>query len=188
MYEMKQHEAEDMECRPVCHICQCGTGDMGCKEPPMSHMSDNMCHGVFAPVCAPEVCNVPRIPHQEVLVEGQGAFSDIKTQKEIYFTIFVERIMEVYKGELELKDEEEGIEIKADVLKFFETDGKTHMLAIFHDECIGIDITVTVHQEEENSTQMFVYSAPMEAEVIELGGEVVCGSIKLYVDHNVHGH
>lgn len=194
MCTMKECEKGDTDCEEMCHMCtmkRCGTGDTGCKEPAMCHMSSSMCNGVFAPVCAPEVCNVPRIPHHQVLVKGHGILLDTKTQKEICFTIFVERIMQVYKGELELKSEESGIEVQADVLKFFESDGKTHMLAIFHDECKDQDITVTVtiHQEEEEkSTQMFAYSAPMEIEVIDLGGKVVSGSINLYVDHNVHEH
>ena len=192
MSKKKRSKKEDKECKEMCHTCEkerCGTGDTGCKGPAMCHMSSSMCNGVFAPVCAPEVCNVPRIPHHQVLVKGKGTLLDIKSQKKIRFTVFVEREMQVYKGKLELQGKENGIEVQADVLKLYEGDGKTHMLALFHAECTGQDIMVTVQKDEEQkSTQMFAYSAPIEAEVIDLGGKVVSGGIKLYVDHNVHEH
>ncbi|WP_410495214.1 hypothetical protein QTL86_14145 [Cellulosilyticum sp. ST5] len=220
MSKKKRCKKEDTDCKEMCHTCEmerCGTGDTGCKGPAMCHMSSSMCNGVFAPVCAPEVCNVPRIPHHEVLVDGQGILLDTQSQKEICFTIFVEREMQVYKGELELQDIGKEIKVRADVLKFFESNGKTHMLAIFHEEASTRDIVITVYQEEqseqekekekekeqghqveqgnqrhpgheERSTQIFIYSTSVQAGATNLGGALIAGDIKLYIDHNVHEH
>lgn len=183
---------------------RCGTGETGCNGPAMDHSSSNMCNGVFAPVCAPEICNVPRIPHHEVLVDGKGILLDTESQNKIHFTIFVEREMQVYKGGLEVQDAGDGSKIKAEMLKFFESDGKTHMLAIFHEETINRDIVVTVYQGEEEHqveeghqrhpgheqkpTQIFIYSTSIEEALINLRGELIAGEIKMYVDHNVHEH
>lgn len=41
----------------------------------MNNHSD-MCNGVFAPVCNPEVCHVPRIPYAQDLVIGMGFVSN----------------------------------------------------------------------------------------------------------------
>lgn len=183
---------------------RCGTGDSGCSGPAMNHSSSNMCNGVFAPVCAPEICNVPRIPHHEVLVDGKGTLLDNESQNKIHFTIFVEREMQVYKGRVEVTDAGDEIIIKAQMLKFFEGNGKTHMLAIFHEETTNRDIVVTVYQGEEEHqgeeghqrhqeheqkpTQIFIYSTSMEEALINLTGELIAGDIKMYIDHNVHEH
>ena len=214
MSKKKRYKKEDTDCKEMCHTNEmerCGTGDTGCKGTAMCHMSSSMCNGVFESVCAPEVCNVPRIPHHEVLVDGQGILLDIQSQKEICFTIFVEREMQVYKGEFELQDIGKEIKVRADVLKLFESDGKTHMLAIFHEEATTRDSVITVYQEEkseevqeqghqveqgdqrhpgheEGSTQIFIYSTSMQAGATNLGGSLIAGDIKLYVDHNVHEH
>ena len=181
---------------------RCGTGETGCNGPAMDHSSSNMCNGVFAPVCAPEICNVPRIPHHEILVEGKGIFLDTESQNKIYFTIFVEREMQVYRGEVEIKDREDKVMMKAEILKFFESDGKAHMLAIFHEEATNRDIVVTIYGGEEKQQgehghqrhaghgkkpdQMLIYSTSMEEAPINLWGDVIAGTIKMYTDHNVH--
>ncbi len=102
---------------------RCGTGDSGCCGPAMDHSSSNMCNGVFAPVCAPEICNVPRIPHHEKLVEGRGCILASESQQRITFNILVEREMQVYKGVFKARDSGDGIAICAEDLKFFEGDG-----------------------------------------------------------------
>ena len=183
---------------------RCGTGDSGCSGPAMDHSSSDMCNGVFKPVCAPEICNVPRIPHHEKLVEGKGSILDNVSGQRITFNILVEREMQVYKGVFKAQDAGDGMTIKARILKFFEGDGKTYMLAIFYEEMTDRDIIVTVykgdegeqgHQEHQEhpehaqeATQVFIYSTSREATLINLGGELVAGDIKLYVDHNVHEH
>lgn len=186
---------------------RCGTGDSGCSGPAMDHSSSNMCNGVFAPVCAPEICNVPRIPHHQKLVEGEGCIVDNESQQRIIFTILVEREMQVYKGIFKARDTKDSMTINARGLKFFEGDGKTYMLAIFYEEMTDRDIIVTVykvdeghqeHQEyqehpehprhDQEATQVFIYNTSREAKLINLGGELVAGDIKLYVDHNVHEH
>ena len=201
---------------------RCGTGDSGCSGPAMDHSSSNMCNGVFKPVCAPEICDVPRIPHHEKLVEGKGSILDNVSGQRITFNILVEREMQVYKGVFEAQDTGGGMAIKARILKFFEGDGKTYMLAIFYEETTDRDIIVTVykgdkgdegeqgHQEhqkhkkhkkhkkhqkhqghpehDQEATQVFIYSTSREATLINLGGKLVAGDIKLYVDHNVHEH
>lgn len=204
MSETQQCRTEDGKCKCV-NTCPCGTGDTGCTEPPMNHMSSSMCNGVFAPVCAPEICNVPRIPHHEILVKGQDVLLDMGGPQKIYFNILVEREMQVYRGNLELKDLKcDGISIKADGLKFFESDGMARMQVIFHEKSTGRNIMVTVykgkkedegkeeHQKhqghEQELTQVFIYSASSEADLINLSGKVVSGKIELYADHNVHGH
>lgn len=217
MSKAQQCKKEANKCK-CSNMCRCGTGDTGCTEPPMNHMSSSMCNGVFKPVCAPEVCNVPRIPHQETLVEGKGILLDTDSRQGIDFNIFVEREMQVYRGSLELKGLKcDGIGVKAGRLKFFESDGMTHMQAIFYEESTGRNIMVTVYKGEEEEeekeeeaeekeekekgkgkkgcqgheqeiTQLFIYSAPIGAEPINLGGKVVGGKIELYADHNVHEH
>lgn len=197
MSKAQQCKTEDSKCK-CSSTCSCGTGDTGCTEPPMDHMSSSMCNGVFAPVCAPEVCNVPRIPHHEILVEGQGILLDTHCQQRICFNIFVEREMQVYRGGLELQDLKcGGISVKAYRLKFFESDGMSQMQAIFYEGSTGRNIMVTVYKEEKEEekekkkkepTRIFIYSAPIGAEPINLGGKVIVGKIELHADHNVHGH
>lgn len=168
---------------------RCGTGDTGCTEPAICHMSDNMCNGVFAPVCAPEICNVPRMPHHEKLVKGEGHIQDNENHQKIYFKTLVEREMQVYKGVFQLEDLEAGIEINADSLKFFESDGKTYMLALFHEKSTGKDMLVKVYQEEEQeAAQFIIYMIASEGEPISIVGALVEGSIKFYMDHNGHEH
>jgi len=128
---------------------RCGTGDSGCCGPAMDHSSCSMCHGVFAPVCEPEICNVPRIPHHQKLVEGTGCILASESQQRIIFNILVEREMQVYKGVFKAQDSENDITICADVLKFFEGDGKTYMLAIFHEKMTNRDVIVTIYQEDQ---------------------------------------
>lgn len=170
-------------------INRCGTGDTGCTGPAICHMSDNMCNGVFAPVCAPEICNVPRIPHHEKLVEGEGRIQDNYSQQNIYFKMLVEREMQVYKGVFKLEGVEAGIEMKAEVLKFFESDGKTYMLALLHEKSTGKDMMVKVYQNEgQAAAQFFIYMIASEGEPTSIVGALVEGSIKFYVDHNGHEH
>lgn len=126
---------------------RCGTGDSGCCGPSMDHSSSNMCSGVFAPVCAPEVCNVPRIPHHQKLVEGVGCILDTESQQKTHFSILVEREMQVYKGVFKAQGTGECVLINAQVLKFFEGNGKTHMFAVFHEEATSRDIVVTVYKQ-----------------------------------------
>ena len=172
---------------------RCGTGNTGCtcQNPAINYMLNghNMCNGVFKPVCAPEICNVPRIPHHEILAEGQGILLDTISWQEIRFNLMIERTMQLYSGSLILQSPWGYLTIKSPELKFFESDGDTHLLAIFYDEPTGRDITVTIHQNDTpHSTQIFIHSASIVNELINLNGIVVSGDIELYADHNVHEH
>ena len=197
MPKAQQCKVEDTECKETCKaedikcketsMCRCGTGDTGCKGPAMCHMSDNMCNGVFGPVCAPEICNVPRIPHQQTLVAGQGILIDTEGGQKIEFNIFIEREMQVYRGELKLQDKEKGINICADVLKYYEGHEETHILAIFQEADTEQDITISIHKGEKQ-TLFFAYSTSLHPEILDLRGKLVLGKINIYADHNVHEH
>lgn len=177
-----------------CQVCQCGTKqscgtlDMGCPQPAVSYIDDSMCNGVFAPVCAPEVCNVPRIPHHEILVEGQGIILDEVSGEEIAFTMLIEREMQVYRGKLIMAGTS-GSNINVEMLKYFEGDGEHFVLALFHDMNPNRNIMLTIQQKHmEIPAQIYVYSSPLEVESLNLGGKVILGEIKIYADHNVHEH
>lgn len=148
-----------------------------------------MCHGVFAPVCAPEICNVPRIPHQEILVTGRGILLDTISHENIHFNLLIERIMQVYKGQLYLQSPSFTINLATSVLKFFETDGHLHMSALFYDENSQRNISVTLHQNHlPQQPQLYIDSTSNPAELIHIQGTLISGSTNLYTDHHVHGH
>ena len=169
---------------------RCGTGDTGCNgcHDYMYPMFDNMCNGVFSPVCAPEICNVPRAPHHEILAEGQGILLNSITNQPIRFNIFIERTMQIYKGIFELYDSLGNLNIQANELKFFESNGNSYLFALFYEESTN-NITVTIHQNHMlHSTQIFINSASLMTDLINLTETVISGNIKLYADHNVHAH
>ena len=168
----------------------CGTLDTGCPQSAVSYIDDSMCNGVFAPVCAPEVCNVPRIPHHEILVEGQGIILDAESGEQMAFIILVEREMQVYRGKLIIAGNKGNMGIiNASMLKYFEGDGENHVLALFHEMNPDRNIMLTIQQKHmEMPAQIYVYSSPLEANPLKLGGEVVSGEVKIYEDHNVHEH
>ena len=166
----------------------CGTLDMGCPQSAVSYIDNSMCNGVFEPVCAPEVCNVPRIPHHEILVEGQGIILDEVSGEEIAFTMLIEREMQVYRGKLIMAGTS-GSNINVAMLKYFEGDGEHFVLALFHDMNPERNIMLTIQQKHmETPAQIYVYSSPLEAESLNLGGKVISGEIKIYADHNVYEH
>lgn len=170
---------------------RCGTGDTGCstQPPAIQYMPTNMCNGVFAPVCAPEICNVPRIPHHEILAEGQGILLDDTTKMDIQFNIFVERVMQVYKGKFEFQDPPNSINLNMSELKFFESDGYTHLVALFHNPTTHQNTTVTLYQDSMlKSTHLFIHSTSIMTQPINLSGLVTSGTLHLYPDHNVHDH
>lgn len=170
---------------------RCGTGNSGCNihTEAIQYMPTNMCNGVFAPVCAPEVCNVPRIPHQETLAEGQGIFLDDTTRVPITLNLFVERIMQTYRGKLEFQNPTTSTHLIMDDLKFFESDGSTHLIALFHNSTTNSDTMLTLYQDPtHHTTKLFLYSISMTQQVTSYSGMLTSGMIHLYPDHNVHDH
>lgn len=170
---------------------RCGTGLSGCTgDHTVSYPSfDNMCNGVFAPVCAPEICNVPRIPHHEILVTGEGIILDTTSGENISFNLLIERFMQVYKGKLSLQSPSLNIIIPSQILKFFETDGHLHMSALFYEESTHRNIFVTLHQSHMSlPTQLFIDSTSDVNNLIHIQASLVSGTTHLYADHNVHEH
>lgn len=172
-------------------LSRCGTGFSGCtgNNPPSYPSFDNMCNGVFAPVCAPEICNVPRIPHYQILVTGEGIVLDTDSGQNISFNLLIERFMQVYKGQLFLQAPSFNIIIPSQNLKFFETDGHLHMSVLFYEESTQRNILVTLHQSHMSMpTQLFIYSVSNMDSLIHIQGNLVSGTTNLYADSNVHAH
>ena len=90
--------------------CNCGNPNCkgecrcNCKCEEEDH-SDNMCEGVFAPICEPEVCDIPRIPRKQNLVVGNGTIckDQIKVEDENFI---YESNTKMNMDEKECKDEE----------------------------------------------------------------------------------
>ena len=160
----------------MANIPRCGTGDTGCN-------------GVFAPVCAPEICNVPRIPHHETLVTGEGVLLDMTSGQNISFSLLIERTMQVYQGHLYMQGSTFYIHIDKSTLKLFESDGHLHMSALFYEESTQRNIFVTLHQDHHSHTShLFIDSTSTMAELIHIEGHLISGSTNIYTDHNVHEH
>lgn len=175
--------------RPHCTLQTCGTLDMGCPQPAVSYIDDSMCSGVFALVCSPEVCNVPRAPHHEVLVEGQGTILDEESGREMTFTILIERTMQVYSGKFMLNDSN-GSHLEVSELNYFSQHEDHFALALFYDmsEHRHIMVTISKNHQVAMSEKLYVYSSPAERLPMNLGGKLTSGEIEIYMDHNVHEH
>lgn len=65
---------DNPNCQGACR-CNCkgywdDTSSSSCSN--SSSTSNNMCNSVFGPICEPEVCDIPRFPHSQDLVVGNG--------------------------------------------------------------------------------------------------------------------
>ena len=173
------------------NLARCGTGNTGCNgqgEPTYPRFG-SMCNGVFAPVCAPEICNVPRIPHHETLVTGHGILLDTISQQNINFNLLIERTMQVYKGYLYLNGPSLFIDLSNSILKLFESDGQHSMTAVFYDESTNRNMIVTLHQDHMTHTsQLLIYSSSNLTDLIHIQGNVIFGDTYIAMDHNVHAH
>lgn len=170
---------------------RCKAGSTGCNGhgAPTYPTFDSMCNGVFAPVCSPEICNVPRIPLHETLVIGEGILLDTINGQNINFSLLIERTMQVYKGQLYLQSPLFTINLPSHALKFFETDGHLYMSALFYDDMMKRNIFVTIHQDHHlQATQFFIDSTSTITELIHIQGSLVSGTVNIYTDHNVHDH
>nr|WP_302598832.1 hypothetical protein [uncultured Cellulosilyticum sp.] len=179
--------------RQVCSLQmnqQCGTLDTGCPQPAISYIDNSMCNGVFSPVCAPEVCNVPRMSHHETLIEGGGTILDRRSGTRMNFTVLIEREMQVYKGKIQLTSEINGITmVNVEALKYFEGDGEHYGVALFKEDGSTQSILFTLqHQHVDKGAQIYVYATDLQGAPINIEGEVIAGELKFYKDHNVHEH
>lgn len=177
----------------------CGTMDFGCHNggAAIEERSSNMCNGVFAPVCAPEVCNVPRMQHTQDLVIAHGTFInesvDLKLQEAISFKLHIYREMQVYKGELEIEDTQQKTLFNSTILTHYEVNKENEILAVFQIEEHGASHTralsvYAVPQHHLEPAKFYAYSAPLREHIIALGGIMFIGEIKVFKDQTTHGH
>lgn len=158
-------------------------------------MNNDTCNGVFAPVCSPEVCDVPRIPYEQTLMEGRGYVKNRKSKygcAEVKFSIKVTRILFDVFGELRVVDEKGRTLIHSEKIEAYHSPTESAMVAIFHyeDSMSHRSRELSVFASVETAYQpakMYMYSAPLfDAEVV-LGGKVEDGMIRIeksLVDHD----
>lgn len=157
-------------------------------------MNNDSCNGVFAPVCSPEVCDVPRIPYEQTLTEGRGyiynRMSNCRCAKVEFRIKIYRRLFDVF-GELRVEDEYGRTIIHSEKLEAYHSPTESAMVAIFHyeDSMSHRERELSVFASVETANQpakMYMYSAPLfDAEVV-LGGIVDCGMVKIeksLVDH-----
>ena len=93
-------------------------------------MDSNMCNGVFAPVCSPEVCDVPRIPYYQDLVTGSGF---VKNSNENDSDFYVEFNIHIYRelfdvfGKLKVIDEQGKTIIYSEQLEAYHAPSEGNM-------------------------------------------------------------
>lgn len=160
----------------------------------MNNQSD-MCNGVFAPVCNPQVCDVPRIPYQQDLVNGMGYVRDLMdccAESFVYFHIHIYRKLEDVFGELKVTDECGRILMHSTKLESYHSPNENSMIADFHisNEKSGksreLAVFASIASQCEEA-KFYMYSAPLFEREIRLGGEVMNGTIEIeksLVDHN----
>lgn len=158
---------------------------------------DSMCHGVFAPICEPEVCDIPRILHYQDLVVGDGVITqntnEIGYCKETYqFHIHIYRRFLSYFGEFTLWDSKGVIMVESDQLECFHTKSKDKMVAIFHvvyEDETSREVTVYAKPSScKESASLYVYSAPLFHEEISIGSDLIQGKIEIFLDEAGHEH
>lgn len=157
-------------------------------------MNNDSCNGVFAPVCSPEVCDVPRIPYEQILMEGRGYIKNRKSKygcAEVKFKIKVTRRLFDVFGELRVVDEKGRTIIHSEKMEAYHSPTEDAMVAIFHYEdskthrARELSVFASVETEDQPA-KMYMYSAPLfDAEVV-FGGKVEDGMIRIeksLVDH-----
>ncbi len=159
-------------------------------------MKNDFCDGVFAPVCAPEVCDVPRIPYYQDLVVGEGY---VKNNMEKSFNSHVKFCIHIYRelfdvfGELMVLDECGETVIYSKKLECYHSPNEEKMVAIFHfdDKHRGHSKELSVYASTptcKQAAKFYIYSAPLMDPAVCIGGVVECGTIKITESLVEHDH
>ena len=159
-------------------------------------MNNDSCNGVFAPVCSPEVCDVPRIPYEQTLTEGRGyiynRMSNCRCDK-VEFEIKVYRRLYDVFGELRVVDAMGRTIIHSEKMEAYHSPTESAMVAIFHYEdsvthgARELSVFASVETEHQPA-KMYMYSAPLFDPEVQLGGNVECGMIKIEKSLVEHQH
>lgn len=185
-------------CQGDCR-CNCNKhhGSGSDREENHDGSSESMCHGVFAPICEPEVCDIPRMPHYQDLVVGDGIVGlrteGIQPCKETYqFNIHVYRRFLSYFGEFTLWDSKGMVMVESEQLECYHTKSKDKMVAIFHvvyEDETSREITVYAKPSTcKEAASLYVYSAPLFHEEILIGSDLIQGKIEIFLDEAGHEH
>ncbi len=150
-------------------------------------MKTDFCDGVFAPVCSPEVCDVPRIPYKQTLVIGHGIVKDsMENDSEGYDKFYIHIYREFFDvfGKLTVEDSQGNQILNSTKLECFHGPTEEKMVAIFHfdDPMTESSKELAVYASTPTCKQrakFFIYSAPLYDEGICLGGVVKDGSIRI---------
>lgn len=161
--------------------------------------SDGMCNGVFAPICEPEVCDIPRPPRRQDLVVGNGTIGENQItevemchDKNYRFTIHIFREFTDHFGRFTLFNDQGAPLMKSDRLECYHAPTEDNMVAIFHvtlDD--GTSREVTVYGKTnicDSPAALYVYSAPLYHEEINVGSDLLQGELKIYMDQMSHDH
>lgn len=150
-------------------------------------MDSDMCNGVFAPVCSPEVCDVPRIPYYQDLVIGSGCVKQTNEKDSctnVKFQIRIYReLLDVF-GKLKVVDDQGETIIYSERLEAYHAPSEKNMVAIFH-----FDDPETESARElavfastpscKREAMFYIYSAPLIGKEICIGGTVEDGTITI---------
>ena len=150
-------------------------------------MNNHDCNGVFAPVCSPEICDVPRIPYEQTLMEGRGYIKNRKSMygcAEVKFKMKVTRRMFDVFGELRVVDGKGRMIIHSEKMEAYHAPTEDAMVAIFHYEDSMSHQTreLSVFASVETDSQpakMYMYSAPLFDGEVVFGGKVEDGMIRI---------
>ena len=163
-------------------------------------MKTDFCDGVFAPVCSPEVCYVPRIPYKQNLVVGHGfvessteSLMESSSDGYVKFHIYIYRELFDVFGKLTVEDCQGNRIIHSTKLECYHAATEEKMVAIFH-----FDDPMTMSSKElsvyaspatcKQRAKFFVYSAPLFDRGICFGGPVKNGTIKIEKSLVEHMH
>ena len=156
----------------------------------------SMCNGVFEPVCSPEVCNIPKIPYHQDLVIGKGKIIErncYEKTKEITFRLHIYReLMDVF-GKIELMGPTGTCLIYSDRLEAYHAPTEDNIIAVFHyvygnNKSRELAVFAKASNKCSNG-KLYIYSAPIGAEEINIGGKVMNGFIEIEVSdvkHDAH--
>lgn len=157
-------------------------------------MNNDNCNGVFAPVCSPQVCDVPRIPYEQTLMEGMGYIDNRMSSfgcAKVQFKIRVYRRLYDVFGKLCVLDEYGRILIYSEQMEAYHSPKEDAMVAIFHYEdsrshhAREISVYASVGTANQPA-KFYMYSAPLSDDEVQFGGIVRSGMIKIeksLVDH-----
>lgn len=149
----------------------------------------SMCNGVFSPVCAPMVCNIPRMPQYQDLVIGSGNFhsGELVTSDILSFRVHVYRMMHDYLGDVMIIDPITNRCLHSNTLVAYHAGTEEMFTAIFHmdstDKTASRELAVYGRIAlSDTPAAFYVYSAPLTGGEIRAGGELVTGNIRIEAD------